>query len=184
MKRLVYSFLLIALLSCGSSNPSSHNRITVQFRDSIKDYFLLSVRDSSIVVAPYRSTSVEMFELLSDMKSIPLNSIEKIYSKGSGNSSSIFFPSLGLAACFECAASPIHISTGDGGGMSEAEVKSVQQKQIYFPIIGAVAGGLFGYYALYRDKEIAITTADDIKIFREWYAFYPDREPPQLRIFK
>ena len=183
MKRIAYSFLLIAVLSCGHSEPSSHNRITVQFRDSIKDYFLLSVRDSSLIVAPYRSEPTEMFQLVSDMKKIPLNTIEKIYNKGTGYPSSIVFPTLGLAACLECAATPIHLGS-DGGGMSEADIKAVHQKQIYFPIIGAIAGGLFGYYALYRDKEVSIKTADDIRNLKIFFAFYPDKEPPQLRIIK
>ncbi len=184
MKRIVYSFLLIAVLSCGHSEPSSHNRISVQFRDSIRDYFLLSVRDSSLIVAPYQSKSVEMYQLLSDMQNIPLNKIEKIYDKGTGYPSSIVFPALGGAALAECATGTLRFSSGDGGGMSEAESKVQHQKQIYFPIGGAIAGGLFGYYAIYRNREVSIATANAMKNFRIWYAFYPDQEPVQLRMIK
>ena len=184
MKRIAYSLLLIFLLSCGSSNPSSHKRITVQFRDSIiKDYFLLAVRDSSLVIARYRKGNIDMDDLIAESQNVPLNKIEKIYDKGSGYPSSIVFPLLGCAACAECAATPIHFGS-DGGGMTDAELKIVHQNQILFPFIGAVAGGLFGYYAFYRDKEISFQTQDDIKKFRMWYAIFPDREPPELRKIK
>lgn len=52
MKRAAYSFLLILLLSCGNAPKLSNNRIRIEFRDSVKEqYYLLAVRDSSLVVS-------------------------------------------------------------------------------------------------------------------------------------
>jgi hypothetical protein len=182
MKHITFCFLLIALLSCGSSRPSSHNRITLQFRDSIiKDYYLLSVRDSSLVVAPYQTGNVEMNQLITESQNISVNTIERVYAKGDHQSSALFFSTLAGAGLGACAASPPHLTTGDGGGMTEAEVKAQQQRLIFFPIGGAIAGGLFGYFAFYRDKEISIASHDNRRSFRTFYSIYPDREPPELQ---
>ena|SRR5947209_17459004 len=104
MKRIAYSFLLVTLLSCGTHSPSSHNRITLQFRDSIiKDFYLLSVRDSSLVVAPYQTGEIEMHQLIAESQNIRLDMIERIFDKGDHDAGSILFPSLAGGLLGGCA---------------------------------------------------------------------------------
>src|SRR5438552_293094 len=84
MKRIAYSFLFVALMSCSSAPSSSSNRIQVEFRDSvIKDFYLLAVRDSALVVAPYTTDYSSIDTLISDAHIVPFHKVEHLYKNSS-----------------------------------------------------------------------------------------------------
>ena len=79
MKRIVYSCLLIALLSCGSSRQDDYH-IKVAIRDStINDFYLLSVRKFTLVVSPYYGNIITDDSLVAHAQVIPFDKIEAIY---------------------------------------------------------------------------------------------------------
>ncbi|MDP4229809.1 MAG: hypothetical protein Q8916_05320 [Bacteroidota bacterium] len=186
MKKIASSLLLVVLLSCGTSQPNVHNRISIQFRDSaIGDFFLLSVRDHSVVVAPYASEYISVGSLIITAKNVPFEKIEKIYYKGDRMPGSIVLPALGGAAIGGCATCHYQCNiTGDGGGMSADEIHRQERIQLFGLGGGFLAGALLGYFFNYQDQEYSLTSTHDIQHLRNFYALFPNKEPSDLEQIK
>ena len=180
MKRIAYSFLLIFLLSCGSHTPSSHNRITLQLRDSvIHDYFLLSVRDSSFIVSPYTNRSITNDGLIGSAEVVPIQKIEKIIIKGDHSPLILLLP--GMAGCIGgWGATQNGASFFSVGGVGPPASKA----QPYASLGGFLIGASIGYFEAYRDKELAPRKADDLKNLQNFYALFPNTEPLDLQKIK
>ena len=74
MKRIIYSFLLVALLSCGPSHPL--NYVKIDFRNRSSDNFYLdSIHDSTLAVRRIGATG-------DSMMTIRFDTIEHIYLQG------------------------------------------------------------------------------------------------------
>ena len=181
MKRIAYSFLLILLLSCGGSHaPSSRNRITVQFKDSvIKDFYLLAVHDSTLVVSPYTGAAATAFELSESAHAVPFEKIEKIYFSGRDYATPLFAGCAGGCIGFCSTGYKLDIS-GDDDGMTTQGRKL----QPYFTGVGFLAGFLIAYFTIDTDKEFSLLKKNDLDNLRNVHSFYNEKEPSELQKIK
>jgi hypothetical protein len=181
MKRIAYSFLLIALLSCGKSQPSSStNRIVIQFRDSvIRDFYLLSVRDESLVVAPYTEDNVSIKSLVDSAHVVPFSKIEALYKRSRPDASEVIGSGFvgclvgGVCGCFT--ALP-YVSFGDHSG----DGKKAEQNLLFGFGSGIVTGVVLGLIENTSDKQFFLDTKDHLNDVRE-RAVYPHYEPYELQ---
>jgi hypothetical protein len=182
MKRAAYSFLLIALLSCGSSTPSSRSRVTVQFRDSIiQDYYLLSVRDNSLVVAPYSEEGETVSTLIKSASILPFENIDLVLHRGEMTPGDILLPAsaIGVGGCIGGCYSGGGISlTGDGGGDHGSEYA------LYGLGIGCGIGAAAGYLISSQDREFQPSKKNDMEKLKNLYSFFKIVEPPELKKIK
>ena len=177
MKRIAYSFLLIVLLSCGHSIPSSQNRITIQFRDSIiTDYFLLSVRNNSLLVAPYTHKEVEVETLLATAKKISFNTIDHIYVLNNPNYGTAVLSGCG-GGCIGAFAT-CNFSLGSDGGRPASPAAP------YAIGGGFLTGFLVGYLLSNADKEYSTTDKIDMERLNSTHSLFRVIEPPELQKIK
>ena len=181
MKRIAYSFLLVALLSCGSDVPTPKNRITLQFRDSvIKDYYLLSVREHSLAVSSYRGAEETDSSLINAAEIIPFGKIESIYYKGRTNFTDIALP----ASVLGCAGSAYGASIGglsilgDGNGPHGWAYTGIGMA------CGCAVGAVGGYLLSSQERQYNPSLSSDIKKLQSERSFYHTAEPPELQKIK
>jgi hypothetical protein len=179
MKRIAYSFLLIALLSCGSHLASPGNRIRLQIRDStIEDFFLLAVRNDAVVVSPFRDDDIVADVLIAHAHVISFAKTEAISYKPERSAS--ILP--GLGGCL--------IGTAAGcllGGYStkgEGDISTL----LGYGTVGGTAGFAAGMLIA-----IALKSQPDDKVIYDIkshtdelrdHAIYYDQEPPELQKIK
>jgi len=182
MKRIGYSLLFIAFMSCGGvQRPSSStNRIVIQFRDSvIKDFYLLSVRENSLVVAPYQAYDVSIDSLIASAAVVPFSKIEALFKKSRPSASDVagwgFMGCMvgGAAGFISCA--PYVSWTGDGGD----DKRAIQN--FYFGLSsGFLTGILIGIFHNMSDEEFYLNSKENIERVRK-RAIYPNYEPYELQ---
>jgi hypothetical protein len=163
MKRIAYSFLLIFLLSCGSSSQQSNNRIRIEFRDSVKQqYYLLAVRDSALIVS---TIPVESDNDI-DGKLIRFAQVRKVFRAGdstdSGLLTGIIIGALPGSALYLFLPTPI----------------------MALPLaIGMIIGGVIGCAISRSESEFDPRNPHDRYYLRE-LARFPAAEPPELQKIK
>ena len=171
MKRIAYSFLLIFLLSCGSRSDLKGNRISIHFRDTLMiphEYYLLSVRDTSLVVAP------GYFDQGGTPTVIPFSKISSVYH----STDERFWYMLlgGVTGCTIADATVIAIAAHNGGGGSGEGVAFAAALLDIPAILGGMAIGC----ALSDDEKGYVPSSGTLKDF----AKYPVIEPPELQKIK
>ncbi len=172
MKRIAYSLFLIALLSCGSKPSSSTNRIVIQFRDSvIKDYYLLSLREHSVVVTPYTNDYSSVDTLVAQAQVVSFEKIEKLYRKSTPTlSDELWFGGAGCAL----------------GGFTSASVYVFADRRKFdfsSPLIGLSTGLLVGLLVNASYEELYLDTPEHLLVTRR-RALYRDEEPIELQKIK
>ena len=177
MKHIAYSFLLIFLLSCSSAPSSSSNRITIEFRDSvIKDFYLLAVRDSTLVVAPYTTDYSSIDSLVADAHTVPFEKVEHLYKNSS--------PSLGdelwaggtglvIGGCYAFLYT-LAGSYGDGG---------FAKYNVGLPIGGLAGGLILGLLFNNTYSERFLDSKEHLELVK-YRAYYKNGEPPELQKIK
>jgi len=172
MKRIVYSFLLIALMSCGAARQEHDDIITLQFRDlSTRRYYLLSMRDSSMLVSSIDST-LDFFTA----EKISFSKIAYVRRVRSSASSGTFAGAgIGLAAGAVTAPFVIHSK----GEAREGDFPA----QITFALGTCIAGGLIGCVASGDQITYDLTVPTDRESLKQ-FPLFRDGEPPQLRNIK
>jgi hypothetical protein len=178
MKRIAYFFLLIVIMSCGSDMFSSKNHIRLQIRDStIRDFYLLSVRQNSFIVSPYKEEAVTIDSLLAGARSIPFEKTAAITYRLERSIS--ILP--GLGGCL----------IGTIGGCVAGGYASKQEGDIGTWLAYGGAGGLFGFTAgmliatalQNSDERILYEVENNVEELRN-LAIYPNDEPPELQKIK
>jgi hypothetical protein len=178
MKRIAYSLLLIFLLSCGNAVPSSRSHVIIQFRDSIiHDYFLLSVRDNSLVVAPYSEEGETVSTLIKSAFVIPMEKIELVLHRGETTSGDILLPASGLgvggyiAGCYS------------GGGLNclGSGGAHASDYALYGMGIGCGLGAAAGYLISSQDRQFQPSKKTDMEKLRSEYSFFKIVEPIELQ---
>lgn len=177
MKRIAYSFLLVALLSCGSSPSSSNFVIKIEFRDSvINDYFLLAVRDSALVISPYTSKNTSIESLNAHAQVVAFSKIGRLYKTSTASlEDELWFGAAGCAAggCYSVIP---YLFAGGGDGHPG--------KYDFGIPIGGLAGGLvLGLLANSTYSERFLDTKEHIELVKT-RAYYKDVEPPELQQLK
>lgn len=174
MKRTLYSFLLMFLLSCGGNHRQMDNPDgTFYFmkNSTIIDGALISVRDSSLLIRRYfgmRDTS-----LSSSYMVLPLSEIDFVefgYHDHAGG---------GILGFLVGAAAGVASVVGIGTAHGSNEITSILLSNL-----GFYGGGILGCYAgCYLDKEGSRYypyRKDDVKYLRTRSA-YPNGEPEELK---
>jgi hypothetical protein len=179
MKRAVYSFLLIFLLSCGSNPSSSRNRIKLQFRDSIiEDYYLLSVREHSLVITPFTTDYSSIDELIAHAEVIPFEKVEHLYKNSSASSEDELWAGgtgLALTGCYELIPHIFYGGSGDG---------HPSPYNFGIPIGGFAAGLVIGVLANNAYSERFLDSKEHLELVK-YRAYYKDgEEPPELQKIK
>jgi hypothetical protein len=176
MKRIAYSFLLLFVMSCSSAPSSSSNRIVIEFRDSvIRDFYLLAVRDSALVVAPYTTDYSSIDSLVAEAHTVTFRKVEHLYKNSS--------PSLGdelwagttgfaLAGCLS--AIPYIFDYGSGDGHPG-------RYNVGIPIGGFAAGLILGLVLNYTYSERFLDSKEHLELIKK-RAFYKNGEPPELKL--
>jgi hypothetical protein len=176
MKRIAYSFLLIVLMSCSTAPSSSSNRIKVEFRDSvIKDFYLLAVRDSALVVAPYMTDYTSIDTLISYSQVIPFQKVEHLYKISNASmSDELWAGGTGfvLTGCYSLL--PYFFAGGDG---------SPGKYDVGLPIGGLAAGLVIGLVVNTANTERFLDSKEHLELVKN-RAFYKNGEPPELRKIK
>jgi hypothetical protein len=171
---------LVALLSCGTHAPSSRNHVSVQFRDSIiSDYYLLSVRDSSIIAVNYTGQRITSEGLIASAIIIPVGKIERIVRK---SEPSAIAPLAGgcLGGCIGfCSTGWKFDPVGDDDGTTPQSRKQMP----YLTAGGFIAGFLLGYLLDHMESEYYPNRKDDLEHLRTFNSFY-QTEPPELQKIK
>ncbi len=168
MKHFAYSFLLIVLLSCGTTRQENY-RSRILFRDStIADYILLSVRNDAAVVAEYSQfSSGEMHP-----KVIPFTKILLIYQEHSVSTHGIWY------------GSAIGFGAGLGGTLLASAI--THKDQIGIGAVPFLCGGIGAVIGCTADKfqeTEKVCTINDMDD-RQWLkqiSRYPDNEPETLQ---
>ncbi|MDP4220847.1 MAG: hypothetical protein Q8916_05315 [Bacteroidota bacterium] len=184
MKRILSSLFLMVLLSCGQSHAPLANHVVVRMRDnSTKDYFLLAIHDSSLIVAPFvKGESIDLGSLVGSAESIPFSSIRVVThsEKASGDDEFIG----GFIGCFTggtiggCAAAQSAF-----GENSVPPTLPVAVLYIASPFIGIGVGVLIADLMAAGNEEYFLDTKPQIENLRH-FAYYSKQEPPQLKILK
>jgi hypothetical protein len=177
MKRIAYSFLLIFLLSCGSAPSSSTNHITIEFRDSvIKDFYLLAVRDSALVVTPYTTDYASIDSLNAQAQVVPFKKVGRLYKNSSASlDDELWAGTTGfvLGGCYS-GFSSLAASYGDAG----------PGKFNFGLPIGGFAGGLvLGLLMNNAYSERFLDSKEHLELVKA-RAFYKEGEPPELQKIK
>jgi hypothetical protein len=176
MKKIwIFIFFGVLLSSCSSRSELKGNRVLVQFRDTIPhEYYLLSVRDSSLVVKP------GYYDLPGEPIVIPFSRISRVMHDVHGKLTGALLGGAigGVAAfgtVFVIAKSQPQIQGNQG--MAFAGLAA---------IIGASAvtlGIIIGNGLSEGEKGYSISSAHDRDVLRD-YSQYPDTEPPELQKLK
>jgi len=177
MRNIALLLFLTALLSSCSSLPSSSsNRIVIEFRDSVtKDFYLLALRDSSIVVAPYTTdySSIDSLNALASV--IPFRKIEHLYKNSSPSlGDELWAATTGLLVGSFFAILP-YFEGGSGDGHPNQHTGG-------FPIIGLGGGIVLGllFNNAYDERFFDSKEHLDMIKFRAYYK----NEPPELQKIK
>ena len=163
MKRTLISFLLVFLLSCGTTR-GEHYRTRVLFRDStVVDYTLLSVRSDAIVAEPYLSPD-GMPQL------IPLSGILQIYQEHPKSDMPILYGGLiGFGAAYGVAKL--------AGAVNHADYIGIGGVPFLFGGTGAIIG-----CAAREDQEKVCDPANtNDKAWLKQFSRYPENEPQELQ---
>jgi len=176
MKRIIFSFLVIFVMSCGSRSELKGTRINILFRDSVlipHQYALLFVRDSGIVVAPgfYDAPGSPLF--------IPNGNIFRVYHAGDGKSKGMFFG--GLIGGAAGMGTTIAIGVSQGGNTGGGEGVGFTAAIVAVPSIAL--GMIIGYNLAHDEDEYDLERSHD-RYELGGYAKYPDHEPPELQKIK
>ena len=177
MKRIAYSFLLIVLFSCGRVPTESRSRIVIEYRDSTREYFLLAVRERSLLVTPYNPSWSTLDTLYSTAFTVEFTDVQAIYKKSRASTSDILFPA--LLGC---------IGGGLGGFAIGAPNWFTDNTSFIAPIVIGMFGGIFigsGIGILTNDeyKRFFLDSKEHISEVRN-HATYVDHEPPELQTIK
>jgi hypothetical protein len=176
MKRIAYSFLLVAVLSCGRAPSSSSNRVKIEFRDSvINDYYLLAVRDSALVIAPYSTDYSSIDTLIAHAQVIPFRKVEHLYKNSSASlSDELWAGGTGLAigGCYSCVP---YFFAGSGDGTPKYDVG--------LPIGGFAAGLFLGLIMNTGYHERFLDSKEHLELVKS-RSFYQNGEPPELQKIK
>jgi len=180
MKRIAYSFLLIALLSCGASRDTEkRSHFVIKMRDSVeKEFLLLSVRSDTLIVSPYDAIGIVLpGSLIGSAETISFSRIERIYIPHIYNGNSVFWG--GFAGCFlgGCIGSVVWMNANQGSDQGHLTAAP------YIGIaLGIPAGMLVGYLMQSGDSQYSLSSELDINILRK-HAFF-QTEPPELQKIK
>ncbi|MEP7233953.1 MAG: hypothetical protein ABI778_01535 [Ignavibacteriota bacterium] len=180
MKRIAYCFLLIFLLSCGSSPSSSNYHIKIEFRDSVSnDYYLLAVRENALVITPYTTDYDSIDSLNAKAELVPFAKIARLYKTSSASlEDELWFggTALGISGCYSAFLYTFSGVSGHGG---------TPKFDVAFPL-GATGGGLLlgllvnnSYQELYLDTPEHLEKVKSRACYKEG-----DLEPPELRNIK
>jgi hypothetical protein len=180
MKRIFCSVIFVFFMSCGGIQPpsSSTNRIVIQFRDSIiRDYYLLSVRENALVVAPYQSSYFPIDSLIASASVIPFSKIEGLFKKSRPSGSDVagwgFLGFLVGSGSGFFTAIPYAYSHG---GDSRRPIENFN-----FAIgTGFITGILIGIFHNMSDEEFYLNSKEHIDQVRK-RAVYPNYEPYELQ---
>jgi hypothetical protein len=177
MKRIAYSFLFVALLSCGSSPSSSNFVIKIEFRDSvINDYFLLSVRDSALVITPYTTDYASIDSLNAHAQVVAFSKIGRLYKTSSASlDDELWFGATGCAVGGCYSVIPYFFGGGSGDGHPKYNVA--------IPIGGLAGGLVLGLLANSSYSERFLDSKEHIELVKS-RAFYKNGEPPELQKIK
>lgn len=172
MKRIAYSLLLIFVMSCGSTSSKPDNLITLQFRDlSMKKYFLLAMRDSSMLVS-----SIDSILDFSSVQKIYFSEIARVRKVRSAVPSGAFAgTAIGLAAGAITAPYIIH-------SQGEARQGDFFIQEL-FAGGTAVVGGMIGCIASGDQIAYDMTDPADRESLKQ-FPLFREGEPPQLQKIK
>ena len=166
MKRIAYSFLLIALISCGAT-PHVNYHTWVRFQDStLHDCSLLNIRYEMLIVTPYRA----VYYHGDSIYFIPFRKIKRIYQEHEKTELGTYIGgAVGLTAGFL--------------GVYLSHPQHAQFGPALVPLFTLAAGLLIGHNF---DKNISVfdvSRSDDIELLKQ-FALYPEHEPPELQRIK
>ncbi len=175
MKRITYSFLLIALFTgCSSRSELKGSRILIQFRDTIPhEYNLLSVRESALVVEPgaYDSPGQPFI--------IPFSRINHVIHDVGGKATGTLLGGAAgwgavlVAAIIYLVAAHPDIGSGEGFGFGVA----------FISLPAIVIGMATGYIISTDEGAFDTSKAHDRDALRD-FSRYPDQEPSELQKIK
>jgi predicted DNA-binding WGR domain protein len=162
---------------CGIKSESQKNRVRLQFRDSVShEYYLLSVRDSGLVVIP------GYYDRNGPAQIIPFANLERVYYHTNGKlTGALLGGAIGGVAALGAV---LVIAKNEGPGQIQGS------KGMAFAalssLIGASAitlGIIIGVGLSKDEKSSDISSAHDRDVLRE-YSKFPDYEPPELQKIK
>ncbi len=160
--------LAVIVASCGLSNPdvTPVNRVVVHFRDrSAQEYYLLSVRDRSLVVSKENPCGHRLDKMIDEVKIIPFDQVEKVYRESERTITGTLIPT--LVDCFQ-APSAFHVKVY---GYS------------LIPVFNAVQYTI-GYLTSDKYDQFTLTRERDVQNLRTYIASFPEREPEVLKFAK
>jgi hypothetical protein len=176
MKRAAYFFFFGLLVGCGSNSELRGNRIRIHYRDSLvnpHEYYLLSVRDSAIVV------STGFYDPSGPPELVLISKINRIYTANTGKGLVRILSGLAGAAVFLVA--DIILSNAfvneEGAGMQAAFLAPVAI------FVGASLGDGVGNSLSHDEMYYTPSNPHDLKEIKE-LARYPETEPPELQKIK
>ncbi len=164
MKHIAYSFLLIFVLSCGSSSHLHGNHVRILFRDSMyKEFQLLAVRDSSLIVQSYAENNTPELIKFSRIDRVYHDANGKFYGGIYGSAAGVV--ALGVAGAFTF--------TGAYGGIGVAAAIA----------LGGILGMPIGCAAAKEDSGYDPNDKSDVLSIKA-FALYQYGEPPELQKIK
>jgi len=179
MKRIAYSFLLIAFMSCGPSlDTRMYSHVAIKFRDSLeKEFLLLSVREDRLIVSEYDSEGKILDgSLIGSAEAIPFTRVEKIYHPLGPDGLPIFLGGLAGCVCGGVIGTAVYYDANAGGG-------NRYPKAPYIGIaIGLPTGILIGYLLQSGDSHYSLSSTKEVDELRQHSFFHT--EPPELQKIK
>lgn len=168
MKYCVILVLAVILASCGLSKPefTPVNRVVIQFRDqSVQEYYLLSVRDQSLVVSKANPCGHRLDSIIDAVKVVGFDDIEKVYRESERSLTGTFIPT--LVDCFQ--------------GPSAFRVKVYGYSLI--PFFNALQYTI-GYLTSDKYDQFTLSSERDVHNLRTYIASFPEKEPEVLKFAK
>ena len=177
MKRIAYSFLLVALMSCGNNLPTAENVIRIEVQNTAPtEYVLLSLRGQSLVVSKYVTEARPVYSLIASAQIIPLDKVDRIYYDHQASIGSTGLP--GIGGCF------LGTAAGCGTGLSLGKgFSTVVAGGFIGGFLGFALGIIIGTKISTSEKIFFPERKDDVDEIRK-LVFFPDGEPPELQKIK
>jgi len=173
MKQFYYFIVFVLLVGCGGRPAAERSRVRLEFRDSVShEYYLISVRDSGLVVLP------GYYDLKGPAQFISSSKINHVYYYTNGKTTGMWIGGGAgylsvLVALITYSAT--HNIGGDGLGLIIAAG---------ILTLPATAIGMNIGYIISSDEDMFdLSTAHDRDVLRQ-YSIFPDKEPPELQKIK
>ena len=175
MKHRYYFVLLIFLTSCAARPDAERSRVRLELRDSLShEYYLLSVRDSGLVVLP------GYYNLKGPAKFMPFSKISHVYYYTDGKTGGTI--SGGLIGCAVGVGSVLAIGLAQPSRVTQGG-EGVAIAAAFIGMLAIIPGAIIGYLVSSDEDVFDLSKAHDRDALRQ-YSIFPDYEPPELQKIK